>query len=135
MTKEIKEPAAEIRAELEKLAAETGSNVEYIVTNEDDVSERVTEQLEKLALAAFSLGAQTAMEWQKIESAPRDGTTRILCYLPPTDVTTFDPCVLSWGWDEDNERDAWIDYDDFAPDPQPIMWMPLPLPPAEAVQA
>ena len=72
------------------------------------------------------------MIWQLIETAPKDGTSILLCVAP------FEPLVgrfdeaLGWvdfGADEyDNDRrELWIDSGEkYAP----THWMPLPPPPA-----
>lgn len=65
------------------------------------------------------------MEWQPIETAPKDGT-RILAW----DGRSIH--VAYWGWDNPANRLAWlgghcrIDHID-----QPTHWMPLPEPPRQ----
>ena len=88
------------------------------------------------------------MEWQPIETAPRDGTpiqVKIPGHGSDNVVAWFDDLMDSdgqscggWHWMEDNEPpDCWTDgicwasnADDVA-SVQPTHWMPLPPPPAQ----
>lgn len=89
-------------------------------TLQDDREAALSAQKDTTAEAAHSVSPQYSA-WQPIETAPKDGK-RILAWLGPY----YDACILRWASDADAERDAWIDYDHFAPDPQPTHWMPLP---------
>lgn len=67
------------------------------------------------------------MEWQPIETAPKDGTP-ILIYDPPfNDFLSYEIYVCSW----DDYKAAWIEYSgECYAQYQPTHWMPLPLPPS-----
>lgn len=85
-------------------------------------------------MAFIALGSQR--DWQPIESAPKMQT--ILLHAKTDDgnwktATGFyhdgfegDPVKTPWNWEGNQLRSY---------DVQPTHWMPLPLPPAEAVQA
>ena len=69
------------------------------------------------------------MNWQPIDTAPKDGTSVLLCVAP------FKPLVGRFdrrlGWvdfdeDEDSLRSLWIEE---GTDYEPTHWMPLPPPP------
>lgn len=66
--------------------------------------------------------------WQDLESAPKDGRRLLMC-LGEDRAMFPDPCILRWGIEGTGEYEGWIDAEEFAPDPQPTCWMPLPLPP------
>ena len=69
------------------------------------------------------------MNWQPIETAPKDGTNILLCKAPFTAlVGRFDDDL---GWvdfdeDEDALREVWIEE---GTEYEPTHWMPLPSPP------
>lgn len=68
------------------------------------------------------------MDWQPIETAPRDGT--YLCLYAPTRKEPFQ-CGC-WIWETDDNDDPsdgtwWLG--DGREDDQPTHWMPLPPPP------
>jgi hypothetical protein len=66
------------------------------------------------------------MDWQPIETAPKDGT-RILLWV----LSQYDPREAVGRWDS---HGYWaIDYNDVPCDP--THWMPLPAPPKEDVSA
>lgn len=66
------------------------------------------------------------MEWQRMDSAPRDGT-RVLLIVPPHGVSTghFDMARSNWGPD----ASLWIAHSVLNKEAHPTYWMPLPLPP------
>lgn len=61
------------------------------------------------------------MDWQKIESAPRDGSRVLLFCLGIGHVIGW------WDIDEEMWRDSLVSYG--ATHPEPLRWMPLPEPP------
>ena len=66
------------------------------------------------------------MEWQPIETAPRDGT-RVLGYGPDLGYTTPNICAVIY----DTHSKGWYaDQWDCAGIIKPTHWMPLPEPPA-----
>ena len=70
------------------------------------------------------------MDWQPIETAPKDGTRVIL--LIPYDRERFSEveCTDGGNWDADDN--CWrYDGDDGPFDLQPTHWMTLPAPPME----
>src|SRR4051794_12290144 len=68
-------------------------------------------------------------EWQPIETAPRDGTSILVCR---DNGCGWDYAVV-WWWDEGGDY-PWvignIPNDDAIADGRPEYWMPLPAPPA-----
>ena len=69
------------------------------------------------------------MEWQPIETAPKDGT-RILvsCVYEVEGQTHSYEWADWWGWDD--EWEGWLDFPSQIPAPvPPTHWMPLPAPP------
>lgn len=62
------------------------------------------------------------MNWQPIESAPKDGT-KILLLLKDSDVPHSGYYKIRYSW-----RIAWDDYD-LSDNDGPTHWMPLPEPP------
>lgn len=67
------------------------------------------------------------MEWQKIETAPKDGAW-ILGFTPNA---TFEDQIKVWRWYEFREGWAWQDAADAydCVEDQPTHWMPLPAAP------
>lgn len=75
--------------------------------------------------------------WQPIETAPKDGTSIILCRgadadgLPIEPLGLFCQCAAWWG----DEGGRWVVYADQIQDPDlffaPTHWMPIPDPPTE----
>lgn len=69
------------------------------------------------------------MNWQSIESAPRDGTS----------ILAFDGGIDIWRWRENprvgrswfTNTDEWDDYE--LETSQPTYWQPLPLPPSDEI--
>jgi hypothetical protein len=93
----------------------------------NDITALIVE-VERLRAAASVSAVPPKSEWQPIETAPKDGR-RLLMFLG--DAFRFpDPCVLRWGIEDGGDYEGWIDADEFAPDPQPTHWMPLPLTPS-----
>lgn len=87
----------------------------------------------------------TTDKWQPIETAPKDGTSVLLCWAIDADGNTIDwrenlktaqvfVQVASW-W---SEVSGWVVYTDQVYEPQlhftPTHWMPLPAPPSAAQQ-
>ena len=82
------------------------------------------------------------MEWQPIETAPRDGTAvlvhRIIWPGLPSgrseECNGYNTYVAAW-WAEECEGGAWVCYMDAVYDPlcpiDPTHWMPLPAAPSE----
>lgn len=89
--------------------------------------------------------------WQKIETAPKDGTRVLVgsrrveqAGQPPvwrSTVAWWDDKFRADGWDEENERQIWVPawtdgtvaswgYEECA-ELSPTHWMPLPEPPTE----
>ena len=78
------------------------------------------------------------MEWQPIETAPKDGQLITLCWFDGEDGP-FDTCSMMWGhiqrnglfpgkigmWVSSNGAVTWNDDGDGGP----THWMPLPAPP------
>lgn len=81
------------------------------------------------------------MEWQPIDTAPRDGTTLLVMrdIWPGTKSGRAEECtghntyVAAWWAGERNGQGAWICYFNAVLDPEcpidPTHWMPLPPPP------
>lgn len=82
------------------------------------------------------------MEWQPIETAPRDGTAVLVMrdIWPGTNSGKAEECnghntyVAEWWAGERDGAGAWICYMDAIQDPEcpvePTHWMPLPAPPS-----
>jgi len=79
------------------------------------------------------------MNWQPIETAPKDGTWVLLCFKywgePPHSLT---PIIMMGAVEQHAEgvlieRNWWAGPAVFVPSnwPQPTHWMPLPQPPSE----
>lgn len=68
-------------------------------------------------------------KWQKIETAPKDGTW-VWVFWPTATWPESSPrdiyCVAQWA------DDRWVDADDFREFTLPTHWMPLPPPPEES---
>ena len=68
------------------------------------------------------------MEWQTIETAPKDGTF-VLIYWPTMSIYQYPLCAFNhgdeYGWELVSNRDYGEVY--------PTHWMPLPEPPKETV--
>lgn len=66
------------------------------------------------------------MDWQTIDTAPKDGTEILLYY----DQEGFMGCVQGWWFSSPKEiNDGWEFEWGFIGDPGPTHWMPLPEPP------
>ena len=66
------------------------------------------------------------MDWQPIDTAPRDGRGILTCRRDASYNTSIRVC---W-WNEDMyEGDCWMDDADSEPDP--THWMPIPSPPTD----
>lgn len=59
------------------------------------------------------------MEWQPIESAPKDGTDMLVCWCRGGTMAVA--CWWSDGWYEANDDIRYVS--------EPTHWMPLPNPP------
>ena len=74
------------------------------------------------------------MEWQPIETAPKDGTWIMLfspCEeFPTSDVTHW---IAKYGYFDNSFEPGWIDQEDalVMKEHEPTHWMPLPPPPAD----
>ncbi len=68
------------------------------------------------------------MEWQPIETAPKDGS-EVLLFVPSA---SFGRNVMSAVWDNDNGGcDAsWVVLEGYIGEYNPTHWMPLPPPPS-----
>lgn len=69
------------------------------------------------------------MSWQPIETAPKDGTTILLCCVGCVPHTGVYDDALGWidfDADDSSRRKEWIDS---CSRWSPIYWMPLPPPP------
>lgn len=67
---------------------------------------------------------RAAMEWQPIETAPRDGSS-VLCYHPFNDADGR-ICILRWDLSPSAQVPAWrTDVHSFVKF-EPTRWMPLP---------
>lgn len=68
------------------------------------------------------------MEWQPIETAPKDGTSVLLCRRDQMQVASFGESSVfgkkQWVYGE-----IWDDYNTRAEFDDPTHWMPLPEPP------
>ena len=68
------------------------------------------------------------MEWQPIESAPKDGTI-VMIYWPTMSIHQYPTCAFNhgdeYGWELVSNRDYGEVF--------PTHWMPLPEPPKETV--
>jgi len=81
------------------------------------------------------------MEWQPIETAPRDGTSILIHnnYAPGLENKVASHCwcgntlVAEWWEDEDGNNGEWVVYIGLVQEPrvqfEPTHWMPLPPPP------
>ena len=73
------------------------------------------------------------MSWQRIETAPRDGT-HVLAYRVPPGIRftslTNPPTVVHW-FDDPEEPGFYTSVNELAPEHpfNPTHWMPLPAPP------
>ena len=73
----------------------------------------------------------TDMQWQPIETAPKDGT-RILAYWPDTYGNNSAVQVETW-WGPWGKASTWQSAFEWADGAcVPTHWMPLPPPPSEA---
>lgn len=63
------------------------------------------------------------MEWQPIETAPKQDGKHVLLF---GDGDDFEECVIVGWWDVD--RDRWMPFHGYA-QVNPTHWMPLPEPP------
>jgi hypothetical protein len=82
------------------------------------------------------------MQWNPIETAPKDGTAVLVMrnVWPGTDSGKADSCnahntyVASWWAGEDGDEGEWVCYMDMPQEPrcpiEPTHWMHLPPPPA-----
>lgn len=66
------------------------------------------------------------MDWQPIETAPKDGT-RLWLFYP--DARADDQQVVGWFVDDLRNGPRWIDHADCREFDEPTHWMPLPDPP------
>lgn len=133
MTDPSPPPAAEIRAELEKLALH-----QHMVIDGEYGCPGVTcpgvQKLITFAEAAFSLGAQTASNWQPMETCPKD--EEVFFWVVPklpeeafTDTSGNPIFSTHAGY---LHRGKWQSWGSLS---KPTHWQKLPFPPAEAVQA
>ena len=81
------------------------------------------------------------MEWQPIETAPRDGTWVLLCGFETPDTSDsitngWGACVVGKGFEHSDVDDPWEVgiYDNFCELSvyDPTHWMPLPKPPGQS---
>jgi hypothetical protein len=81
---------------------------------------RLTAEVEKL---------RAALQWQPIETAPKDGTAIDLWsvggFRYPSAAWDFIPPVNGWGWTDTNHHGSVEEYGPFS------HWLPLPPPPAQ----
>ena len=75
------------------------------------------------------------MEWQLIETAPKDGTAVLVHRIssPPRLCDETNTYVASWWATEDGSDGCWVCFMDAIQDPEcpikPTHWRPLPAPP------
>lgn len=67
------------------------------------------------------------MNWQPIETAPKDGTNILIHELGDTFVAWWLNGLERWVDGKWTEMDGWVTYD-------PTHWMPLPPPPEDATK-
>jgi hypothetical protein len=66
------------------------------------------------------------MEWQPIETAPRDGTRFAVLIPKPSRRTAWTLGICHW---EHGMIEPRFIFDNWSTSPQPTHWMPLPPPP------
>lgn len=98
----------------------------------------MVERLDKLhvmgnniaTLGQRQLGSQLKMNWQPIETAPRDGTA-ILAYTTRDKFAGFGPLpnIARWQITRFSQASSLPYWSKFPLDFQPTHWMPLPEPP------
>jgi hypothetical protein len=66
------------------------------------------------------------MEWQPIETAPKDGTRVLVC---DTGIDRWVCSARAVSVGADSHEVVWLDDADSFIDEQPTHWMPLPTPP------
>ena len=69
------------------------------------------------------------MDWQLIETAPKDGIRFLAYEYSPTEYC----CYECWWQDDFAEWEGW--QNDWDSEPNPTHWMPLPKPPGETTSA
>lgn len=66
------------------------------------------------------------MEWQTIETAPKDGTRILVSCVYDVDGDAHSHEWVDW-WGSDDEWEGWLDFPKEIPAPfPPTHWMPLP---------
>ena len=68
----------------------------------------------------------SAPQWQPIETAPKDGTSVLVCRVNTKPEAAVQPIRTDW-WS--NHYEQWMKSNAYS---QPTHWMPLPPPPREA---
>ncbi|MCA3186971.1 MAG: DUF551 domain-containing protein [Cupriavidus sp.] len=87
--------------------------------------------VERLEDCWNSQGARAMSEWQPIETAPKDGRVVLLCVK-----VNGSPFVATGGYDSHWTGQCWVLDNRRIPSGSSIThWMPLPKPPADAVEA